>query len=110
MTGRPVKGYKITNRYAAVRRASEQSVFLHERGNIVMLDPASMLDEIVAGEKILGIIVPDALKRAIFPFFGTYIAHDGRADLNIRIFNTVAGDYEIAFEFSDSSDADIVSF
>ena len=74
-----------------------------------MLYAALMLDGIVAGEQVFGIIVFDVFQGSVFPFFRADVIHNGHGHLRIGVISIAAGHYKIAFQFPDASDADVIA-
>ncbi len=62
---------------------SEHSVFFHKGSHVVILNAASMLDEVVAREQIFRIIVPYSFQRTILSVFYFYTVHNRHRNLDI---------------------------
>ena len=74
-----------------------------------MQNTGSLLDQVVSGQKIFGIAVPDHFKRPVFTVFRADVIHDRRAYLDISIAVIVSAENEIAFKLSNTPDADIIA-
>ena len=75
-----------------------------------MLYPIPVLNEIVSGQKVFGIIISDVLQRTIFPVFGIETVHDGHSYLNVGVIDRISLKDKVTFQFSDSADTDVVTF
>ena len=54
-----------------------------------MLDPSAMLNEIVTGQKIFGIVITDAFQGTVFPILCLKVIHDRHADLHIGVVDII---------------------
>ncbi len=62
----------------------EGAVF-HEGGNVHMFNAISLLDHVISGNQILGVVVWNLFQRGIFSVFGFRTVHNGHSDLYIGI-------------------------
>ena len=107
ITGEVSAGY---DKLLIVSYASEQLVFLHEWRNVYVKYSAAMLDQVVSGDQILRIIVSDDFQRPVFPFLRVDAVHDRHGDLDIRVICIIPTENKVAFQLSDSADADVIAF
>ena len=107
ITGEVSAGY---DKLLIVSYASEQLVFLHEWRNVYVKYSAAMLDQVVSGDQILRIVVSDAFERSVFPILRVDAVHDCHSNLDIRVIYIVSVENKVAFQLSNSADADVIAF
>ena len=93
-----IKGWKSGS--PAVKIPAFEDRFMSERQYV------RLLNKIISGYQILGIIILYLLKRPVFPVFCFYAVHDRHSDLNIGIIKIIPVKDKITFKFAEFSDTD----
>lgn len=99
---------RLTNRWLSHCYSKLRSGF-HELHQIDVPNPAALLQQIVRCQHVLGVIIADLLQRSVFPILGFLALRDCIRDLEIGVICVPVAENEIAFQCTDSSDADAVS-
>ena len=87
------------------RGGLEHYAIAHEFGKVCVDDAVALLDGIVAGEDVLGIVVANPLQRGVFAIFRFAACHHRHAGLHVCVFGIATAQNEIAFKCTDAPDA-----
>lgn len=74
-----------------------------------MFYPAAFLLEPVRCQQVFRVIIAYLLQRAVLPILGLAALCDRISDLNVGIIQIPIPENEVAFQFADPADADLVS-